>query len=59
MTMNELDLHNRITALEEVISEIPCRIFNHHNFPIDEEYELDEEGFEVCINVCRNCGEKV
>ena len=46
----------RIEALEERVSRLPC---DHVEFPVDEEYELDEDGFEVSVNLCRNCGERV
>ena len=46
----------RIEALEERVARLPC---DHVEFPIDEEYELDEDGFEVSVNLCRNCGERV
>ena len=50
------EMLQRIEALEERVSRLPC---DHVEFPIDEEYELDEDGFEVSVNLCRNCGERV
>jgi len=49
-------LMERIEALERRVARLPC---DHVGFPIDEEAELDEEGFEGIFNFCRNCGERV
>tara|TARA_R110000787_G_scaffold164229_1_gene277334 strand:+ start:671 stop:817 length:147 start_codon:yes stop_codon:yes gene_type:complete len=46
----------RIEALERRVARLPC---DHVGFPIDEEVELDEEGFEGIFNFCRNCGKQV
>ena len=53
-----MNLESRVTALEQLISKLPCSTFNHHDFPVDEEYELDEDGYETSVNICRNCGYK-
>lgn len=54
-----MNIESRVTALEQLISKLPCSTFNHHDFTVDEEYELDEDGYEVSVNICRNCGERV
>tara|TARA_R110000765_G_scaffold407468_1_gene504820 strand:- start:386 stop:580 length:195 start_codon:yes stop_codon:yes gene_type:complete len=50
------EMLQRIEALEERVERLPC---DHIGFPIDEDYELDEDEFEVRVEICRNCGEKV
>jgi|TARA_R110000824_G_scaffold14826_2_gene62734 hypothetical protein len=50
------EMLKRIEALEERVSRLPC---DHAGFPIDEEYELDADDFEVSVNICRNCGQRV
>lgn len=50
------ELLRRIEALEERVARIPC---DHVGFQIDEEYELDEDDYEVSVNICRNCGQRV
>ena len=57
-TCNELmvDMLQRIEALEERVSRLPC---DHVGFPLDEGYELDEDQCEVRVEYCRNCGEVV
>ena len=49
-------LADRIESLEMRVARLPC---DHVGFPIDEEVELDEEGFEGIFNFCRNCGQSV
>jgi len=49
-------LMDRIEALERRVGRLPC---DHVGFPIDEEMELDEEGYEGIFNFCRNCGQQV
>jgi len=53
---NELfsDIFKRLEALEKVVERIPC---DHVEYPLDEGYELDEDGDEVRVLYCRNCGE--
>ena len=57
-TYDELivDILQRIEALEERVSRLPC---DHIEFPLDEGYELDEDNNEVRVLYCRNCGEVV
>jgi len=50
------EMLRRIEALEERVARLPC---DHVGFPIDEEYELDEDDFEVSVNICRNCGKRL
>jgi hypothetical protein len=50
------DMLHRIETLEEQVSRLPC---THIGYPIDEEYELDEDNFEIRVETCRNCGERV
>jgi|TARA_R110000851_G_scaffold50461_1_gene120468 hypothetical protein len=50
------EILQRIEALEERVARLPC---DHVGFPIDEEYELDEDDFEVSVNICRNCGKRL
>ena len=50
------DILKRIEALEERVDRLPC---DHVGFPIDEGYELDEDDYEVQVDTCRNCGERV
>jgi len=50
------DMLHRIEKLEEQVSRLPC---THIGYPIDEGYELDEENFEIRVETCRNCGERV
>mgnify|MGYP003114241688 CR=1 FL=1 len=50
------EMLQRIEALEERVARLPC---DHVGFPIDEEYELDADDFEVSVNLCRNCGKRV
>tara|TARA_R110000824_G_scaffold773_3_gene4788 strand:- start:178 stop:387 length:210 start_codon:yes stop_codon:yes gene_type:complete len=50
------DMLHRIEALEEQVSRLPC---DHIGYPIDEGYELDDDDFEIRVETCRNCGERV
>ena len=50
------DMLHRIEALEEQVSRLPC---DHIGYPIDEGYELDDDDFEIRVEICRNCGERV
>jgi hypothetical protein len=50
------EMLHRIEELEARVARLPC---DHVEFPIDEEYVLDEDDFEVQVNICRNCGERV
>ena len=50
------EILNRLDIIEERLGRLPC---DHVGFPIDEDYELDEDDFEVSVNLCRNCGDKV
>tara|TARA_B110001454_G_scaffold1773_1_gene1642 strand:- start:684 stop:893 length:210 start_codon:yes stop_codon:yes gene_type:complete len=50
------DMLHRIESLEERVARLPC---DHVGFPIDEGYDLDEDDFEIRVETCRNCGERV
>ena len=50
------DIFHRIESLEERVSRLPC---DHIGYPIDEGYELDDDDFEIRVETCRNCGERV
>jgi len=52
----EADVFKRLEALEQRVERIPC---DHVEYPLDEGYELDEDGDEVRVVYCRNCGETV
>ena len=50
------DMLHRIESLEERVSRLPC---DHIGYPIDEGYDLDDDDFEIRVETCRNCGERV
>jgi hypothetical protein len=44
--------------LEERVARLPC---DHVGFPHDEEWITDDDpdGFEISVDICRNCGERI
>ena len=58
LTDFEHQLLHRVDLLEERVARLPC---DHVGFPHDEEWITDDDpdGFEISVDICRNCGERI